>query len=176
MGAGTRQRMQIVMFSEAERWALEYKRERWVIPDRSHQKWELLDVIRKRQTKFLGHSVRKSSLEDLSSMEDCPGKRARGGQRKTYMDNFPKTTAREVYLISCPKTTTACFKGGRSPGPEKGLGNRERENSKIYLVNALQILTRTDITSTNSSYLVLGNRQTLYSTNFHETVIWHLKE
>ena len=49
---------------------------------------ELLKTISDRQLKFLDHSIRKGMLEDLSLSGKIPEKRARGGQRKTFLDNF----------------------------------------------------------------------------------------
>ena len=58
---------------------------------------ELLESIRVRQLKFLGHAIRKGSLEDLSLSGKVEGKRARGGQRKTYLDNFNIETRRHLW-------------------------------------------------------------------------------
>ena len=49
---------------------------------------ELLDTIRERQLKFLGHQVRKEGIEMLALTGKVEGKRARGGQRLTFLKNF----------------------------------------------------------------------------------------
>ena len=59
-------------------------------------KRELLLTIKTRQKKFLGHVIRKGAIEDLSLSGRIPGKRARGGQRKTFSDNFD-LTARHLW-------------------------------------------------------------------------------
>jgi len=52
------------------------------------RKRELLDTIRERQLKFLGHQVRKEGIEMLALTGRVEGKRARGGQRLTFLQNF----------------------------------------------------------------------------------------
>ena len=69
---------------------------------RVKMKRELLHTIRQRQLKFLGHAIRKGALEDLSLSGKIPGKRARGGQRKTFLDNFEFRTiqgGKKQYLV-----------------------------------------------------------------------------
>ena len=41
--------------------------------------------------KFLGHVIRKEKLEHLYLAGLIPGKRARGGQRQTYLEKFHKS-------------------------------------------------------------------------------------
>ena len=55
---------------------------------RVHQDRRLFRTILDRQHKFMGHCIRKAELEDLCLAGRMIGKRARGGQRKTYMKNF----------------------------------------------------------------------------------------
>ena len=51
-------------------------------------KRDLLNIINARQLKFLGHCIRKEKLEDLAFGGRMDGKRARGGQRQTFLRNF----------------------------------------------------------------------------------------
>jgi len=46
---------------------------------------ELLYIVEKRQQKFLGHIIRKGGTEDLCLAGRLPGKKARGGQRKLFL-------------------------------------------------------------------------------------------
>ena len=48
----------------------------------------LLDVIRSRQLKFLGHVLRADGVEKLSLTGKIEGKRDRGRQRTKYLDQF----------------------------------------------------------------------------------------
>ena len=49
-----------------------------------------LKSIKIRQMSFLGHVIRKEKLEHLSLTGVIPGKRARGRQRQTYLQQFTK--------------------------------------------------------------------------------------
>ena len=51
----------------------------------------LLRSIKIRQIRFLGHVIRKEKLEHLSLTGLIPGKRARGRQRQTYLQQFGKS-------------------------------------------------------------------------------------
>ena len=64
---------------------------------RVHHKRQLLLIIEKRQTSFIGHIIRKGELENLALSGKIEGKKARGGQRKRLLDNFPKTSIREIW-------------------------------------------------------------------------------
>ena len=55
---------------------------------RAGQTRQLLKIIDRRQLTFLGHSIRKGELEDLCLSGKISGKKARGGQRRTFLDNF----------------------------------------------------------------------------------------
>lgn len=63
--------------------------------NRAEQKRTLIHTIEQRQLSFLGHIIRKGALEDLSLTGKINGKRARGGQRRTFLQNF-KTSTRNV--------------------------------------------------------------------------------
>jgi len=52
--------------------------------NRVQQDRQLLNMIGKRQLKFLGHVIRKNNLEDLSLSGRFEGKRPRDRQRITY--------------------------------------------------------------------------------------------
>jgi len=52
------------------------------------QERKLLCCIEQRQLKFVGHVIRKGVLEDLALSGRIPGKRARGAQRFTFINNF----------------------------------------------------------------------------------------
>lgn len=47
--------------------------------------------------KLVGHIIRKQGLEDLAISGKTEVKKTRGGQWKTLLDNFPKTSARTVW-------------------------------------------------------------------------------
>lgn len=64
---------------------------------RIRQERQLLKVIEKRQISFMGHIIRKNELENLALSGKIEGSKARGGQRKTLMDNFPKSSVREIW-------------------------------------------------------------------------------
>ena len=51
----------------------------------------LLKSIKMRQMKFLGLVIRKEKLEHLSLTGLIPGKRARGRQRQTFLQQFGKS-------------------------------------------------------------------------------------
>ena len=51
----------------------------------------LLKSIKIRQMRFLGHVIRKEKLEHQSLTGLIPGKRARGRQRQTYLQQFAKS-------------------------------------------------------------------------------------
>ena len=51
----------------------------------------LLKSIKIGQMRFLGRAIRKEKLEHLSLTGLIPGKRARGRQRQTYMQQFGKS-------------------------------------------------------------------------------------
>ena len=50
-------------------------------------KCELLQTIKKRKMTFLGHVMRRNSIENLSLTGKVEGKRARGRQRMAYLNN-----------------------------------------------------------------------------------------
>ena len=50
-------------------------------------KCELLQTMKKRKMTFLGHVMGKDSIENISLTGKVNGKRARGRQRITYLDN-----------------------------------------------------------------------------------------
>ena len=52
------------------------------------QKRSLMNTIRKRQMKFMGHIYRKNALEHLGITGKVEGKRSRGRQRVTYVDSL----------------------------------------------------------------------------------------
>jgi len=62
--------------------------------ERVHQKRQLLKIIEKRQMEFLGHSIRKGELEELSLSGKIPGRRARGRQRQTFLHNYTQGETR----------------------------------------------------------------------------------
>ena len=74
---------------------------------------QLIDNIKKRQMKFLGHQIRRKSLEHLSLTGKFKGKRAKGGQRKTFLKNYNQETLhlirsaeqREEYRIMIHQTS-----------------------------------------------------------------------
>lgn len=51
-------------------------------------KRELRHTVKIRQTKFLEHAFRMEVMADLRLGARIPGKRARGGQRRTFLGNF----------------------------------------------------------------------------------------
>lgn len=55
------------------------------------QERSLMKEITMRQMKFLGHSIRKQGLEQLAVSGRINGRRARGRQRKTYLQQFSST-------------------------------------------------------------------------------------
>jgi len=57
----------------------------------------LLRAIQKRQLEFLGHAIRKEGIENLSLSGMFEGKRARGGQRKTFLSNFNLGQVEEIF-------------------------------------------------------------------------------
>ena len=64
---------------------------------RERVKEELLRTIERRQLKFLGHSIRKAALEELSLSGKFPGKRASGEQRKQFLKNFELGSVRDIW-------------------------------------------------------------------------------
>ena len=57
----------------------------------------LLQNIRKRQLQFLGHVLQEKKLEHLSIAGKIPGKRARGRQRNTFLQQFPATAIEIIH-------------------------------------------------------------------------------
>ena len=57
---------------------------------RVKQERSLVAVFERRQKAFIGHSIRKAKLEELSLSGKIPGRRARGGQRITLLKNINK--------------------------------------------------------------------------------------
>jgi len=53
---------------------------------RANTSRNLLKVIVSRQIRFVGHVMRKNQLETVALTVVIEGKRARGRQRKTFMD------------------------------------------------------------------------------------------
>ena len=62
------------------------------------QERKFLCCIEKRQLKFFGHVIRKGELEDLALSYIIPGKRARGTQRFTSVNNFKRLYKNPVKL------------------------------------------------------------------------------
>jgi len=54
------------------------------------QERKLLCCIEQRQLNFSGHVIRKGELEDLALSGRIPGKRARGAQRFTFINNVKR--------------------------------------------------------------------------------------
>ena len=54
--------------------------------------------------KFLGHVIRKETLEDLSLAGKFEGKRARGGQRKQFIKHFEFGSARHLWNLARNRT------------------------------------------------------------------------
>ena len=50
-------------------------------------KCELMQTVKTRKMTFLGHVMRRDNVENLSLTGKMNGKRARGRQRMTYIDN-----------------------------------------------------------------------------------------
>ena len=48
----------------------------------------LMDIIRKRQLRFLGHVVRQDGVEKIALTGKIEGRRERGRQRHKYLDQF----------------------------------------------------------------------------------------
>ena len=65
---------------------------------RIQQNRELLEMIRKRQLQFFGHQIRKQGIEALVVTGKLSGKRARGGQRITFLQNFDIKPSRLIHL------------------------------------------------------------------------------
>ena len=55
---------------------------------RVNQKRSLLRTIRKRQIEFLGHVIRREKIEHLCLTGMIEGRRARGRQRKKFLDSI----------------------------------------------------------------------------------------
>ena len=55
---------------------------------------ELLHKIRKRQLNFLGHIIRRQSIEHLALTGRVEGRRARGRQRMKYLDSLTEDVGR----------------------------------------------------------------------------------
>ena len=83
---------------------------------------ELLEVITKRQLRFLGHIIRKGGPECVALQGRVEGRRARGRQRATFLDWIKKTTNMEstAAIFSCARdrlrwrtmTAQACITHG----------------------------------------------------------------
>ena len=58
---------------------------------RMDTKRELISTIRRRQLRFLGHVMRKGELENICLTGRVEGRRARGRQRRKYMDGISNT-------------------------------------------------------------------------------------
>ena len=56
------------------------------------EKRQLVLTIRKRQFKFLGHTMRRNGMENLALTGMIEGKRGRGRPREKYLDGLVKTT------------------------------------------------------------------------------------
>ena len=57
-------------------------------------KRKLLQTIKNRNRTFLGHVIRRKGIENLSLTGKVEGKRARGRQRMTYLNNIKEWTNR----------------------------------------------------------------------------------
>ena len=64
---------------------------------RARETRALLRTIERRQLSFLGHVIRKEGLEELSLAGKIDGKRARGGQRTTFLQNFTLGNAQALW-------------------------------------------------------------------------------
>ena len=62
----------------------------------AQQNRSLLTHIKTRQMNFLGHVIRKGKLEHLSLSGKIPGKRARGKQRITFLQQIQKTNTNKI--------------------------------------------------------------------------------
>ena len=69
--------------------------------ERVGQEKQLLNIIRKRQISFLGHAIRKDEMENLCLSGKIPGKRARGRQRKMWLQNITnKPQVHEIWTLA----------------------------------------------------------------------------
>ena len=87
--------------------------------NRVHQKRQLYRTILDRQAKFLGHSIRKGKLENLVLQGRIQGRRARGRQRRTLMNNFPKLPAGRIWTLARERKLAHSWLASR---PEDGHG------------------------------------------------------
>ena len=87
--------------------------------NRVHQKRQLYCTILARQAKFLAHSMRKGSMENLVLQGRIKGRRARGRQRLTVMDNFPRLPVGEIWKLARERKLCYSWLASR---PEKGHG------------------------------------------------------
>ena len=60
---------------------------------RCNEERSLIRVIRQRQLKFVGHFIREESIEKLAIVRKIAGKRAKGKQRRTYMEGLTSSVA-----------------------------------------------------------------------------------
>ena len=58
----------------------------------------LMDVIRDRQLRFLGHVIRQDGVEKLALTGKIEGKRDRGRQRLKYIDQFGVTISKGEFI------------------------------------------------------------------------------
>jgi len=63
----------------------------------------LLRNIRRKQLKFVGHVLRKGRLEHLSLSGRIEGKRARGRQRGTFLQQFRHPNSNSVIQLACDR-------------------------------------------------------------------------
>jgi len=62
---------------------------------------QLLKIIRKRQISFLGHAIRKDEMEHLCLSGKIPGKKARGRQRRMWLENIMnKPQVQEIWTLA----------------------------------------------------------------------------
>ena len=61
-----------------------------------HQDRQLLRTIEERRKKFVGHVIRKGEVEELSLAGKLLGSRARGRQRKLFLQDF-QMSPRELW-------------------------------------------------------------------------------
>ena len=55
---------------------------------RTETKISLMKDIRKRQSTFFGHVMRKQAMEHIVTADKVKGKKSRGRQRETLLDNL----------------------------------------------------------------------------------------
>jgi len=66
----------------------------------AHQERSLLTDIKTRQMDFLGHVLRKGKLEHLSLSGKISGKRARGKQRITFLQQIQKMNTNKIFQMA----------------------------------------------------------------------------